>query len=825
MQIWNSARRSNQRQPAEQGRASSSSPLPRQANQNSQNRNEQDQQSSQNVLGALRSHLLSSLPSSRTSDDQSTRPAFIVGTETTDSARISPSVSVASLPASILISNQGIRDGGKSRTDMSSTSLPPKPSRPTGVSARANGKPSFRSPSVEMTPTSNSVVPTQIASTVNVENRTSSSTPRLDPMLSVRRILDSDSGYIDTNSKEIKNYIKSRTSSSSTSDEIQLVNKSIDDLLKDESFRSEIDRESVDDIEISDYLLKLEAMANEEDKEMNLIQYEEEIEKFKDLHVSIQKCDTVLKSVEEYLSRFQDDLGLLSNEIETLQNLSIFLNRRLENRKQVESRLSALIEDLFVPPQMIRIILSGNIDSDFIMTIQTLTTRLKRMELFKVEIGSMPQSVHSIKLIGEIDPILQMLSSKAIERIRDFFVQKIKGLRIPNINAQVVQYSVLLKYRQLYAFLAYANPKLADEIAHGYINTMKWYYTSNFNRYIKALECIRIHRVDRTYLLGSDSFRPTSAMNRAQVAEDPMILGRRVNIIFSTDSSVIMENMAEKATETYWIEVIFRSLCVTLMDNVSAEYLFIADFFVNKSAELHSQLFNQIFENSFASCKQYVSQLIETASYDAFGVLLCIRITQLLEFELQRRKIPVMESFCNGLLMLLWPRFQNILEAHAESMRKLVSRLSGFFDSEGVSTASAIGNSITSMLSSTTITSTMPHVVTQKFALFLNGILELSPEDVEAEPVWSSIVRLRSEFEVVLTKLSSKVEANNAGTTSVMASAGSLNHSNNSSNSRERFLYNNYMLVLTIISDTEGKLADQERLHFQNLTDAYKETT
>jgi hypothetical protein len=49
--------------------------------------------------------------------------------------------------------------------------------------------------------------------------------------------------------------------------------------------------------------------------------------------LSMQACGEVLKSVESYLYSFRADLGVVSADIETLQNRSTHLNKRLENRK------------------------------------------------------------------------------------------------------------------------------------------------------------------------------------------------------------------------------------------------------------------------------------------------------------------------------------------------------------------------------------------------------------------------------------------------------------------------------------------------------------
>lgn len=93
---------------------------------------------------------------------------------------------------------------------------------------------------------------------------------------------------------------------------------------------------------------------------------------------------------------------------------------------------------------------------------------------------------------------------KAIERIRDFFVSQIKGLRSPNINAQIIQQRAFLNYKDLFTFLDKHHSRLAEEIAQAYINTMRWYYLNNFTRYRQALEKISLYTVDKQDALGAD---------------------------------------------------------------------------------------------------------------------------------------------------------------------------------------------------------------------------------------------------------------------------------------------------------------------------------
>jgi hypothetical protein len=148
------------------------------------------------------------------------------------------------------------------------------------------------------------------------------------------------------------------------------------------------------------------------------------------------------------------------------------------------------------------------------------------------------------------------------------------------------------------------------------------------------------------------------------------------------------------------------------------------------------------------------------------------------------------EGYINATNMLLWPRFQQVLDMHCTSLQKVTASLPGR-PSAG---AALLGSS------SSTATSTAPTPLTQRFANLLQGILALSSEAGDDEPVSVSVGRLRSEYEAYLTKLSK-------GTSDARK--------------RERFLCNNYSLVCTILADVEGKLGEEMRAHFEKLRDSF----
>lgn len=158
--------------------------------------------------------------------------------------------------------------------------------------------------------------------------------------------------------------------------------------------------------------------------------------------------------------------------------------------------------------------------------------------------------------------------------------------------------------------------------------------------------------------------------------------------------------------------MLFRNFNQTLIDNASSEYFFLTDFLgTNKSHDITS-VFAFIFEPTLAIASSFTRHIATTAS-NIYGILLCIRLTQQFAFTLQKRRMPALDGYINSTNMLLWPRFQVLMDQHAESLRRF-----------GVPTASKRGDE-----------SLSPHAITQRFAGLLQGLLTLSEEERDDEPL------------------------------------------------------------------------------------------
>lgn len=238
-----------------------------------------------------------------------------------------------------------------------------------------------------------------------------------------------------------------------------------------------------------------------------------------------------------------------------------------------------------------------------------------------------------------------------------------------------------------------------------------------------------------------------------------------MDILKSGSPMALSSYLAEEDKSSHGLEVVFRNFNLALIDNISAEYSFMAEMFASKTIHYTSQKVSEIFEPTFASGQALTKQLIENTT-DCIGILLCVRLNQQFAFEMQRRKVPVADPYINGINMQLWPRFQMIMDMHFESLKR-------------ISSASARSGLSVLSLTSTDAQSSAPHFLTQRFGQFLHSILTLCNEAGDDEPISNSLGRLVNEFDTLLTKLSK---------------------SSGDPKRRERFIFNNYSLILTIIS-------------------------
>ncbi|EOA34508.1 hypothetical protein CARUB_v10022051mg [Capsella rubella] len=377
------------------------------------------------------------------------------------------------------------------------------------------------------------------------------------------------------------------------------------------------------------------------------------------LHDQICDCDSILSQMETVLSGFQEEIGFISSDIKTLQEQSIDMGLRLKNHRVAESKLAKFVEDIILPPKMIYVIVDGEVNEEYMKTLEILSNKLKFIEADPAVKGS--------RSLKDVEPELQKLRKKAISKGCDFIFQKLIALRKPKTNIQILQQSVLLKYKYIISFLKEHGKEVYMDVRAAYIDTMNKVLSAYFRAYIQALEKLQLDIATPHDLIGVET--RTTGTGFFPIAREPLknrsavfALGDRINILKEIDQPALIPHIAEARSLKYPYEMLFRSLHKLLMDTATSEYLFCDDFFGEES------IFYEIFAGPWSVIDEQFDPVLSKC-FDAIGLMLMIRIIHHNQLIMSRRRIPCLDSYLDKVNISLWPRFKMVFDLHLSSLR------------------------------------------------------------------------------------------------------------------------------------------------------------
>ncbi|CAL9772371.1 unnamed protein product [Musa acuminata subsp. burmannicoides] len=475
------------------------------------------------------------------------------------------------------------------------------------------------------------------------------------------------------------------------------------------------------------------------------------------LHDQIRDCDIILSQMETILSGFQSEIGSISSEIKSLQEKSMDMGLKLKNRKGAESKLAKFVEDIIVPPRMVDIVIDGEVNDEYLRTLELLSRKLKFIEVDSMVKGS--------KALKDIQPELERLRQKVVAKVFEFITQKFNALRKPKTNIQILQQSVLLKYKYVILFLKEHGKEIYTEVRAAYVDTMNKVLSVHFRAYIQALEKLQLDIATATDLIGVET-RSTGFLLRGR---EPLkyrsavfALGERINILKEIDQPALIPHIAEANSVKYPYEVLFRSLHKLLMDTATSEYLFCDNFFGEES------IFHEIFAGPFQVIDEHFNTILPNY-YDAIGLMLMIRIIHQHQLIMFRRRIPCLDSYLDKVNISLWPRFKMVFDMHLNSLRN--ANIKALWEDD-----------------------VHPHYVMRRYAEFTASLVHLNVEYGDGQ-LDLNLERLRMAVDDLLVKLAKAVVKPKLQTV---------------------FLINNYDMTIAILKEAGtggGKLQE----HFEEL--------
>ncbi|KAG2042285.1 vacuolar sorting protein [Suillus americanus] len=505
--------------------------------------------------------------------------------------------------------------------------------------------------------------------------------------------------------------------------------------------------------------------------------YHSQAKDFVDLHEQVETSVNLLDSLESFLSTFQKDLSSVSGQISELQERSKDIDNRLKSRRRIEKPLSSLLSDLAIPPSLAITILDTDVGEPWIATV---TNFERRLDLLKVR--------SRVKAARDLGDVAEGLRIVAATKLRAFFLALLQPIRTSvTTNMQVMQTSIFVKYRALYAFLQRQAPNVASEFQKAYTGTARTYYETGFRRYVRSLGWIKARTPEK----------PEPIISGNGDNGGPYLDQDRLAYAKIDGPSVILAYMADDKTHEEPIEAILRSLFLVLMDNATAEYAFIAAFFRSESfapplaMETNSALFSptatllspdvsfddrrsnagsetgthvsrpfggngngtrdvtarpdlmdkaerapldaiwkQILDPVLEYCKTFVTTVLEPMP-PAVPLLTMIRLTEAVITEVQKRDCPPLENFLFTMRLQLWPAFQKIMSEHCDTLRKLAEGgTTGYFNRAVSTTDASVAN------------------ICNRYVVMFNSFVILTDQEEETM-IFSNLLRLRQE----LTKL------------------------------------------------------------------------
>ncbi|XP_074316075.1 vacuolar protein sorting-associated protein 52 A-like isoform X1 [Silene latifolia] len=511
-------------------------------------------------------------------------------------------------------------------------------------------------------------------------------------------------------------------------------------------------------IKLRDYTKTVEK--NLREVELDSIQdYITESDNLLSLHDQIRDCDIILSQMESLLSGFQAEIGSISSDIKVLQEKSMDMGLKLKNRKVAESKLAKFVEDIIIPPRMVDVIVDGEVNDEYMRTLEILSKKLKFVVTDSV--------VNTSMALKDVQPELEKLRLKAVSKVFEFIVQKLYALRKPKTNIQILQQSVLLKYKYVIYFLKEHGKEVYTEVRAAYIDTMNKVLSAHFRAYIQSLEKSQLDIATSSDLIGIEaggggtglfSTRREPLKNRSSV----FALGDRINILKEIDQPALIPHIAEASSQKYPYEVLFRSFHKLLIDTASSEYIFCGDFFGEESS------FNEIFAGPLAVIDEHFSAVLSN-SFDAIGLMLMIRLTHQHRLIMSRRRIPCLDSYLDKVNISLWPRFKMVFDMHLSSLRS--ANVKTLWEDD-----------------------VHPHYVMRRYAEFTASLIHLNVEYGDGQ-LEMNLERLRMAVFDLIMKLSTQFHK---------------------SKLQSVFLINNYDMTISVLKEADphgGKV----QIHFEEV--------
>ncbi|EGC29367.1 hypothetical protein DICPUDRAFT_159058 [Dictyostelium purpureum] len=558
----------------------------------------------------------------------------------------------------------------------------------------------------------------------------------------------------------------------------------------DDDSISAADQELIKDALVKGYDLRqyskeVEDNLNQTDK-LTINDYFQERENFLTLYTQIQVVDGVLETLEVMLNNYYNDLKSIGSEMNSLQERSMSMNHKLNNRKQLDEKLSKFIDAITIDPEFFNDLTNSRteINEQYIQNLMKLDTKITLFDDYKLI---------SPTICANNEPQLSKLTVASIQKIQKFLSVTLNS-NFKKLLEKRQKQKQLAKMGYLFQFLFKYSQYIANEVIMSYVENNEKYFTSFYKSYINALlkllddtsspsksDLIGVGTSKLKNFFSSSNTTPNknTAQQQSQHKQlhTTLSLGNRAELLSSEvlelppiepPSSISFLEALELSTSSapqipsvkYSFDQLYRSMLYFLMDILSSETLFVKDFFLGGE-----DIIVTIFNRSAAYLIETVENHLNN-SYDVVGILLMLSTTfRYRAIMNEQRGIAALNQPIDKLLNLINSRFVKLFVTLSDSIKNTTIK------------------DLKAGLSST-----QPHVFIRKYADFI-ATLQLISSSIPIEnqnTIIKAINELKDGTEKLLSKLVQEIE---------------------SKDDQVVFLVNNYGIVVQTILESSNYLS------------------
>ena len=376
------------------------------------------------------------------------------------------------------------------------------------------------------------------------------------------------------------------------------------------------------------------------------------------------------------------------------------MNIRLKNRRAAEDLIHRFLSQSALDPEMVNTLCNGNVNEEYQLAVKELGKKLHYLSQSTVpKDGSSMNMVPKDTYVGKmLLPELEKLKLRAITKVKDYFLGQFGALRKSKTNVSMLQQNSLVKYADLLSFLQTEAGPVAEDLRTVYIESMSRTLFNLFKNYSSQLLKLDEVLADKHDLIGVEEAALRSMFtNKVNLSKrsDAFTLGERDKVLDQIEAAPVLVHVALAENQKYPYEALLRSIIKHLSDAATSEFLFSLDFFKKNARDT----FNRIFGRTLSLVLENLENYLMTC-HDSIGLLLMIKVAHAQRLVMQRRRVPVLDSFFDHMSMLFWPRFKVIFDANVKSLKEANPKKLGTID-------------------------LTPHYVSRRYAEYVSSILTL----------------------------------------------------------------------------------------------------